>query len=167
MEFFLFATASRPALGHTQSPIQWTTGALSPEVNQLGREADHSLSSSAKVKNAWNYTSAPQYIFIAWYLGKHRDNYFFTSTFLCPWLDDRGSFSGGGNDGIFSLRHRVETDPGAHTASYPTGVGGSYSRVKRPGREADHSHPSIAEVRNTRSYTSTPPVRLHHGVALG
>jgi hypothetical protein len=33
--------------------------------------------------------------------------------------------------------------------------------VKRPGREADHSAPSSAEVKNTWSYTSTPPVRLH------
>jgi hypothetical protein len=28
--------------------------------------------------------------------------------------------------------------------------------VKRPGREADHSPPSSAEVRNAWSYTSTP-----------
>jgi hypothetical protein len=37
--------------------------------------------------------------------------------------------------------------------------------VKRPGREADHSPPSSAEVKNAWSYTSTPPVRLH-GVVL-
>jgi hypothetical protein len=28
--------------------------------------------------------------------------------------------------------------------------------VKRPGREADHSPPSIVEVKNAWSYTSTP-----------
>jgi len=28
--------------------------------------------------------------------------------------------------------------------------------VKRPGHEADHSYPSSAEVKNARSYTSTP-----------
>jgi hypothetical protein len=33
--------------------------------------------------------------------------------------------------------------------------------VKRPGREADHSPPSSAEVKNAWNYTSTPPVRLH------
>jgi hypothetical protein len=33
--------------------------------------------------------------------------------------------------------------------------------VKRPGREADHSPPSSAEVKNACSYTSTPPIRLH------
>jgi hypothetical protein len=33
--------------------------------------------------------------------------------------------------------------------------------VKRLGREADHSPPSSAEVKNVWSYTSTPPIRLH------
>jgi hypothetical protein len=50
-------------------------------------------------------------------------------------------------------------------ASYPTGTRGSFLGVKRPGREADHSPPSSAEVKNEWSYTSTPPVRLH-GVVL-
>jgi hypothetical protein len=33
-------------------------------------------------------------------------------------------------------------------------------RIKQPGREADHSPPSNAEVNNTWSYTFTPPIRL-------
>jgi len=33
--------------------------------------------------------------------------------------------------------------------------------VKRPRREADHSPPSSAEVKNERSYTSTYPIILH------
>jgi hypothetical protein len=37
--------------------------------------------------------------------------------------------------------------------------------VKQPGREADHSPPSSAEVMNAWSYTSTPPIRLK-GVVL-
>jgi hypothetical protein len=37
--------------------------------------------------------------------------------------------------------------------------------VKRSGREADHSPPSSAEVKNAWSYTSTPSLRLH-GVVL-
>jgi hypothetical protein len=41
-------------------------------------------------------------------------------------------------------------------------VPGSLSlEVKRSGREADHSPPSSAEVKNAWSYTSTPPIRLH------
>jgi hypothetical protein len=31
-------------------------------------------------KNAWSYTSTPQYIFMAWCLVKHRDNFTFTFT---------------------------------------------------------------------------------------
>jgi hypothetical protein len=44
-------------------------------VKQLGCEVDHSHPSSAKVKNAWSYTSTPIYNFIAWYLAKHKNNY--------------------------------------------------------------------------------------------
>jgi hypothetical protein len=35
------------------------------------------------------------------------------------------------------------------------------SAVKRPGREADHSPPSRAEVNNAWSYTPNSPIRLH------
>jgi hypothetical protein len=49
---FLFATTLRPALGPTQPPIQWVSGALSLVVKQSGREADHSSASRAEVKNA-------------------------------------------------------------------------------------------------------------------
>jgi hypothetical protein len=54
-------------------------------------------------------------------------------------LDGRGSILG--RDKISSLLHSVQTGSGAHSASYSTGV-------KRPGREGDHSPPSIAEVKN-------------------
>jgi len=33
--------------------------------------------------------------------------------------------------------------------------------VKRPGREADHSPPSSAEVKDAWSYIPIPPIRLH------
>jgi hypothetical protein len=56
---FLFSTASRPAPGPTQPPIQWVPGALSLAVRRAGREADHSPPSSAEVKNAWRCTSTP------------------------------------------------------------------------------------------------------------
>jgi hypothetical protein len=56
---FLFTTTSRTALGPTQPPIQWVPGAPSLGVKWPGREADHSPPSSAKVKNAWSYTSTP------------------------------------------------------------------------------------------------------------
>jgi hypothetical protein len=75
---FLFTTASRTALGPTQPPIQRVPGALSLGVKRPGREADHSPPSSAEVKNALRYTSTPPYVFMAWCLVKHRDNFTFT-----------------------------------------------------------------------------------------
>jgi hypothetical protein len=80
MRIFLFATASRPALGPTQLPIQWVALVLSSGVKQLGCEADHFPPSSARV-NEWSYTSTPQYIFMMWCVVKHRDNFTFTFTF--------------------------------------------------------------------------------------
>jgi hypothetical protein len=49
---FLFTTASRPALGPTQPPIQLVPGVLFLEVKRQGREADHSPPSSAEVKES-------------------------------------------------------------------------------------------------------------------
>jgi hypothetical protein len=69
---FLFTTVSRTALEPTQPPIPWVPGALSLGVKRPGREADHSPPSSAEVKNAWSCTSTPQYVFMAWCLGKHK-----------------------------------------------------------------------------------------------
>jgi hypothetical protein len=63
---FLFIIASRTALGSTQPPIQWVPGGLSLGVKQPQYEADHSPPSSAEVKNAWSYTSTPQYATMAW-----------------------------------------------------------------------------------------------------
>jgi hypothetical protein len=57
LKIFLFTTASKPALGPTQPPIQWTPGALSMGIKWPGSEADDTPPSSAEVKNAWNYTS--------------------------------------------------------------------------------------------------------------
>jgi hypothetical protein len=37
---------------------------LSPEVKQLGHEADHSPPASAKVKKMWIYKSTPSYVFM-------------------------------------------------------------------------------------------------------
>jgi hypothetical protein len=39
--------------------LQWVPVALSLGVKQSGREADHSLPSSAEFMNAWSYTSNP------------------------------------------------------------------------------------------------------------
>jgi len=53
---------------------------------------------------------------------------------------------------------------GAHPASYQMGTRGSFPGSKA-GRDATHSPPSSAEVKNAWSCISTPPVRFH-GVVL-
>jgi hypothetical protein len=73
---FFFTTASRPALGPTQPPVQLVPGALSLGVKRPGREHDHSPPSSAEVKNAWSYTSTPQNAFIAWYSVKAQGQFY-------------------------------------------------------------------------------------------
>jgi hypothetical protein len=82
---FLFTTASRTALGHTQPLIQWVPGSLSLGVEWPGHEADHSPPSGAEVKNIWSYTSMPEYFFMAWCLVKHRDDNtaYLTSLAVC------------------------------------------------------------------------------------
>jgi hypothetical protein len=66
---FLFFTASRPALGSTQHPIQGVKGTFSLGVNRPRREADHSPPSTAEVKECVElYLTIPQYVFMAWCL---------------------------------------------------------------------------------------------------
>jgi hypothetical protein len=49
----------------------------------------------------------------------------------------------------FSSNLCVQTGSGAHPASCPVGTGGPFPGAKsRPGRDADHSPPSSAEVVN-------------------
>jgi hypothetical protein len=63
------------------------TGALSLGVKRPRCEADHSPPPSAEDKNAWIYTSTPQYAFMAW-CSKHR--YYFTFTFTLAYLREIG-----------------------------------------------------------------------------
>jgi hypothetical protein len=58
----------------------------------------------------------------------------------------------------FSLLHSAQTDIGAHPASYPMGTMGSFSGVKRQGREVDHSPPCSAEVQKGGAI---PPLPLY------
>jgi hypothetical protein len=58
---------------------------------------------------------------------------------------------------VKNFLHVVQTGSGVHPASYPMGTGGSFSGVKRQGREADHSPPTSAEVKKMWIYKSTPP----------
>jgi hypothetical protein len=81
-------------------------------------------------------------------------------------LDDRGSrvrFPAGAGILLFTTVSRTALGPTQPPIQW---VPGALSLgVKWPGREADHSPPSSAEVKNAWSYTSTLPIRLH-GVVL-
>jgi hypothetical protein len=64
-------------------------------------------------------------------------------------LDDRAIEVRSPTGADFSSSPCVQTGFGAHPASYPMGTRGSYPGGKaRPGRDADHSPPSSAEVKN-------------------
>jgi hypothetical protein len=87
-------------------------------------------------------------------------------------LDDRAievRFPAEEKDFSFSLC--IQTGSGAHPDSSPMGIGGPFPGANvRPGRDANHSRPSSAEVENewelhllsrtSRSYTSSPPKRF-------
>jgi hypothetical protein len=90
---FLFTTASRPALGPTQPPIQWVPGALSLGVKRPGREADQSPVSSAEVRMRGAIPPLPEYVLMAWCLVKHRDNFTFTKIGCGGEFDDPHLYS--------------------------------------------------------------------------
>jgi hypothetical protein len=87
MGFFLFATASRPALRPNHLPRAFTPGAKRQEC-----EADHLPPSSAEVKSAWNCISTHQYVFVSWCLVKHRDNFIFYAGFLIVNCTEKGTY---------------------------------------------------------------------------
>jgi hypothetical protein len=100
--FLLFATAARPALKPTQLPTQCVLGALTPGVKRSRREADHPPAASI-VPRLWIRRAIlplPQYVFTAWclnngyvfmewYLDKHRESFTFTMVplKLAMWRD--------------------------------------------------------------------------------
>jgi hypothetical protein len=57
---YISLSKHRLAVGLTQPFIQWVPGSLSPRVQQLGHEADHSSQFGTEVKIEWSCTSAPQ-----------------------------------------------------------------------------------------------------------
>jgi hypothetical protein len=159
---FLFTTSSRLALRPTQSPMQWVPGTLSLGLKRPGREANNSILSSAEVKNAWGYTSIPQYALMAWCsVKKQRTGTTLPLLFYPIGVLEFHSrrrlgipvFSTASGTALGSTQPPIQWVPGALSLG-----------VKRPGREADHSPPSNAEVKECWSNTSTSPIRLHGAV---
>jgi hypothetical protein len=58
---------------------------------------------------------------------------------------------------VMNFLYVVQTGSGVHPTSYPMCTGGSFTVVKRPGRDAEHSLPASAEIKKMWIYTSTPP----------
>jgi hypothetical protein len=56
------------------------------------------------------------------------------------------------------ILHSVQTGSGAHPASFSTGIEIISQGVKRPGREADHSPPTSAEIKNGGAIPLLPHV---------
>jgi hypothetical protein len=56
---FLFSKEPIKALGPTQPPIKWAQ-----KFNRPRFETDHSPPHSTELKNKWDYTSTPTYVFM-------------------------------------------------------------------------------------------------------
>jgi hypothetical protein len=56
---FLFATASRPALGLIKPPTHWLPGLLSAGIEWPVGEASDTIPSSAEVKEVWRFDFTP------------------------------------------------------------------------------------------------------------
>jgi hypothetical protein len=63
-EFSLLHVVQTGSGAHPASYPMGTGGSF-PGVKRQGREADHSPSTSAEVKEMWIYTSTPLYVFMA------------------------------------------------------------------------------------------------------
>jgi hypothetical protein len=75
MGIFLFDTASRPALGPTQPPIQWVPVVLTLVVKRQRREANQSPPSTAGVKECVELYLQCLIVFMTWCLVKCKDNF--------------------------------------------------------------------------------------------
>jgi hypothetical protein len=60
---FVFVTACTANPVPIQPPTYPVTRVFTPRIKRPGRDANHPPPSSAKVKNAWSYTSNPPYVF--------------------------------------------------------------------------------------------------------
>jgi hypothetical protein len=75
VEIFLLFTASRLALGFTQSPIQWVL-ALPDDKVVRGMKLNYLLPPSAKFNNGGVISPMPN-VLIVWCLIKLRDNFIY------------------------------------------------------------------------------------------
>jgi hypothetical protein len=82
-----------PNVGPKHPSVVFVSEDHSPEVKLPGREVDHSLSSSADVKNATSYTFIPPYAFTAFCKLKQR----------CSVISCGVTLSGAANQALFDM----------------------------------------------------------------
>jgi hypothetical protein len=120
---------------HTAS---YPIGSLSPfpRSKTAGASIDYSHIPSAEVTNVCSYISFSLHAFKEWCLTKHRNSFTFIKNFHLS----------------------MSSRPALRFTQSPIQwvLGALSSSVKRPGREADHSTETSAEVKKTWVYTSTP-----------
>jgi hypothetical protein len=137
---------------------------ITKERRKLRNEELHSLKTSQNVVRAMK-SSRIRWVVHVERMGPMRSAYKIlvgqlSGTALVYGLDDQGFESWQGlRIFLFSTVSRTALGPTQPPIQW---VPAALSlRVKLPRREADHSPPSSAEVKNAWSYTSTPPLRLH------
>jgi hypothetical protein len=129
-------------VGPIQPAVQWA----------LERKADLSPLSSSEVKNAWSYTSITPYVFMARCLikcrirlyGRSRDS---SAVQSCATAWMTGGLSPGGGWEFLSSPTKSRPVLGPTQPPIPWLPGALSLGLKRPGRGADHSPPSSAEVK--------------------
>jgi hypothetical protein len=72
---FLFTIVPRTALGLTQPIIQWVPGALSLGQSVRGVKLTTHLHLVSRSRMRGVIPPLPQYVFMEWYLAKHRYNF--------------------------------------------------------------------------------------------
>jgi hypothetical protein len=142
-----FSSSPRP-------DMQWVPGALCLGVKRLGREAGHSPPHSAEVKNEWSYTSTPPVSLHGVVLSEstgttlplpHGDitSIHMVFSFLIGVL----GFDSWQGLGIFLFTTASRTALGTTQPPIQWVPGSLSLGVRLPEREADHSPPSSAEVK--------------------
>jgi len=86
---------SNQALGSNQTTMEWVPVSFPREWKRPGRESDHSSPFIAEVRNAWSYTSAPPYVYMAWCLIRQS-----MSVWRSTSLSTKGNF--------FVLQHEIQ-----------------------------------------------------------
>jgi hypothetical protein len=74
-DYFLFTTASRPAVGRTQPSIQWDRTVFPSGWRGRSVKLSTHLDLMPRLRMRGAIPPLPQYVFMAWCLVKHRNNF--------------------------------------------------------------------------------------------